>query len=90
LHPCFEEVREFIAVRCVVDKSAAASEVILRARYVAFCEDAAKEPLTVQQFTDALMEAGFPLRAGKRRGLSLKLLRQLAAEEQEGRVTAVA
>jgi hypothetical protein len=83
-HPLLEEVREFVAARCTVDEAAAASEVILRARYCAWAEEHGQEPLNPQQFTDALDQAGFPVRGGKRRGLCLKLLRDLATEELSG------
>jgi hypothetical protein len=77
-----DQVREFIAARCVIDSEASVSEVLLRARYVAFEEDRQQEPINVEAFRVALARAGYEPRKGKYSGLRLRLLRELEAPKE--------
>jgi hypothetical protein len=75
-----DQVREFIDARCVLDSEASVSEVLLRARYVAFEEDRQQEPIDVEAFRAALARAGHSASRGKYSGLRLLLLRELEAQ----------
>jgi hypothetical protein len=78
--PNLEQVREFIAQRCIIGADEAVSEILMRTRYVAFEEERGIEPLDVQDFKSALAKAGHPASKGKYQGLRLKLLREIEAE----------
>lgn len=79
-----DEVRQFVQDRCIQGEGEHASDVLLRVRYCAWAEERGLEPLSVDQFTAALEHAGFRASGGKRRGLRLKLLREMEAEQPAG------
>ena len=72
------ELADFIAARAVTG-DVAESEVLSRARYMAWTQAEKREPISVQEWQDALTAAGFELKGGSRQGLWLRTQAEVAA-----------
>jgi hypothetical protein len=76
------QISRFIAERCSTDPpyaggpSAVTDFASLRSTYIAWCESQDLVPLVVAGFTDALSVVGFAPRAGRVRGVRLRLARE--------------
>ncbi len=66
------DVGTFIAERCVVDEHASEFQPVLRAKYVAWCEERGNDFASNSEFEEALDSAGFQERKGKRVGVRMK------------------